>query len=68
MEDGVYMADLYPTRVNRLVKAGGYFLITCAYFVGSICTFLILSLLACNFTEEELKGHFDNEGTGFRYQ
>lgn len=41
MEDGVYMADLYPARVDRLVKAGGYFLITCGYVMGSIYTFLI---------------------------
>lgn len=35
----------------------------------SIDTFLIsFPLLACNFTEEELKAHFDNERTGLRYQ
>lgn len=63
------MADLYPARVDRLVKAGGYFLITCKYLVGPIDTFITLSpRLACNFTEEELKVHFDNKETGLRYQ
>jgi len=69
MEDGAYMSDLYPARVDRLVKAGGYFLITCGYSERFIDAFSIFSpRLACNFTEEELKAHFDNEGTRLRYQ
>lgn len=29
MEDGVYMSNVYPSRVDRLLKTGGYFVITC---------------------------------------
>jgi hypothetical protein len=45
MEDGVYMSDLYPARVDRLVKAGGYFLITCEYF-GIFTDALLMSFLS----------------------
>ncbi|KAI0367758.1 S-adenosyl-L-methionine-dependent methyltransferase [Pilatotrama ljubarskyi] len=49
-ESGRSPADGYPARIGRVVKPGGFFLIT-----------------SCNFTEEELKAKFANEGIGLRY-
>ena len=58
----------YPGRVTRLLKQGGYFLITCTSL-----PFVFLHVddtyhPACNFTEEELTNAFVSEETGLVYQ
>lgn len=72
-ENGKNGADYYPGRLARIVKPGGYFLITCIC-LPCICIDVfssaqhVLHDAACNFTEDELRARFANEETGLRYQ
>lgn len=63
-------SDLYPARVSRLLRPGGLFLITCPCLASLIAFLSLISMdvIACNFTEEELKEKFVNVGTGLVYQ
>ena len=58
----------YPSRVSRLLKPGGHFLITCTCFIGSETSWKFHDLAACNFTEDELKAAFISEDTDLVYQ
>jgi hypothetical protein len=48
----------YPDRVARLLKPGGFFLITCEIPLPRWISHSKLGLVACNFTEDELKATF----------
>jgi len=69
--NGMTPTDGYPPKIGRLLKLGGYFLITCTppnvCFFDSHLTILHLQYEACNFTEEELKAKFANPQTGLMY-
>jgi len=61
LKDGTRPIDNYPFRVSRLLKPGGFFLITCECN-GAACQHICLVYwAACNFTEQELKEHFASE-------
>ncbi|KAJ3714899.1 S-adenosyl-L-methionine-dependent methyltransferase [Lentinula guzmanii] len=57
---------LYPSRAARLIKPGGFFLITCEAlsFNQKLQT---PTSTACNFTEEELKTNFVTQESGLVY-
>jgi EEF1A lysine methyltransferase 2 len=69
--NGIPPADGYPLRIGRLLKPGGYFLITCMppslFFLDSYLIILHLQYEACNFTEEELIAKFASPQTGLTY-
>lgn len=68
---GVAPVDNYPSRIVRLLKPGGFFLITCTLLVEFQNIWLLMVLLvvsACNFTEDELKVKFTNSEVGLEYQ
>lgn len=65
--DGKSPAARYPARVARLLKPGASFLITCMLSEFSFRC-LINALLACNFTEDELRASFETPETGLVYQ
>ncbi|KAJ7475956.1 S-adenosyl-L-methionine-dependent methyltransferase [Mycena latifolia] len=66
-DDGKSPAARYPSRVARLLKPGGSFLITCAW-PGRLSKRLINAVAACNFTEDELRANFETPETGLVYQ
>jgi len=67
-ENGCTPHRQYPRRLSTLMKPGGRFLITCE--TVSIRTLRSggLLLLACNFTEDELKSTFLVPEAGLAYQ
>lgn len=67
-EEGRLPTWSYPSRVSRLLKPGGYFLIACTCSAKSDTRRKIYNPLACNFTEDELKTAFITEGTDLVYQ
>lgn len=69
---GVAPVSGYPSKVARLLKPGGHFLITCTLLLLESIRILheliaILLVPACNFTEEELQTTFVNEQTCLSY-
>jgi EEF1A lysine methyltransferase 2 len=68
-ENGRSPAEAYPERAIRLIKPGGFFLITCElFFFLSFMEGHSVCVAACNFTEEELKAAFATPSTGLEYQ
>ena len=63
-ESGHAPADGYPARIGRVIKPGGYFLITCEFGNSASSMFLsehaLDTIIACNFTEDELRARFDH--------
>lgn len=57
----------YPLRTARLIKPGGFFLITCEHQIDLFKSLLTIHA-ACNFTEQELKTTFATEETELIYQ
>lgn len=64
--DGRLPSVIYPERIAKLVKPGGYFLITCEQDLIVPLWRALTASPACNFTEEEVKRRF--EQGGLRYQ
>jgi len=62
----------YPSRVTRLLRPGGYFLITCECPLCPLAARITYNIInfgkACNFTEDELKTNFETEDTDLVYQ
>lgn len=57
---------VYPEKVAQLVRKGGYFLITCKYQEATAAgTVNHILVLACNFTEQEIKNRFGKPELGW---
>jgi SAM-dependent methyltransferase len=67
-EKGYSPAVKYPSRVTRLLRPGGYFLITCKSSLSALAARNFNFGIACNFTEDELKASFETEDTDLVYQ
>ena len=67
--DGTVPASKYLARIAEMVKPGGYFLIVCECAIPARPRPLSdIVLIACNFTEEELKEKFATPQSGLQYQ
>jgi hypothetical protein len=63
--------NIYPSRVVRLLKTGGFFLITCESIANNRASLLNNIRgrpIACNFTEKEVIAHFTEKESRLKYQ
>jgi hypothetical protein len=66
-ESGRSPIAVYPIRASKLLRENGYLLITCKS-QDNLVIFESPLVVACNFTEEELKARFISPETNFRFQ